>query len=46
MAAAAALPEIDNARPSDSDDAGVRGERGAGIGVAGEEREGRKLLRS
>ena len=45
LAAAAALPETGNTRPSDGDGAGARGERGVGIGVEGE-REGRKLLGS
>ena len=39
LAAGAALIEIGNARPSDGDDAGARGERGVG----GRER-GKKLL--
>ena len=43
LAATAALPETGNAWPSDGDDAGARGERGAGIDVGGK-REGKKLL--
>ena len=45
LAAAAALPETDNARPSDGDGVGARGERDVGDGV-GEKREGKKLLRT
>ena len=45
LAAAAAPLEIDSAWPSDGDGTGVRGERGAGVGVVGE-REGKKLLRT
>ena len=37
MAAVEALPETDNARSSDGDGAGARGERDAGVGV-GEKR--------
>ena len=43
LAVAVALPEIDNAWPSDGDGVGVRGERGVGIDVGGK-REGKKLL--
>ena len=39
LSAAASLPEIGNVRPSDSDDASVRGERGAGVGVGGKRGE-------
>ena len=46
LPAAAALSEIGNARPSDDDGTGTRGERGAGIDVVGKEREERKLLQS
>ena len=42
---AAALPEIGNARPSDGNGVGVRGERGVGVGVR-EKREGKKLLQT
>ena len=42
MSAAAALPEIGNAWPSDGDGAGARGERDMGVGVEGK-REGKKL---
>ena len=45
MAAVEALPETDNAWPSDGDGAGARGERDAGVGV-GRKREGKKLLRA
>ena len=41
MTAAAALLEIGNAWPSDSDGVGARGERGTRVGVGGKrEREG------
>ena len=45
LAAAAALPDIGNARPSDGDGVGVRGERGASVGVEGK-RERKKLLQT
>ena len=45
LAATAALLEIGNARPSDGDGAGARGERGAGVGVRGK-REEKRLLRT
>ena len=45
LTATAALPEIGNARPSDGDGVGTRGERGAGVSV-GEKREGKKLLQT
>ena len=38
LAAVAALLETSNARPSDDDGVGARGERGASVGVKGEER--------
>ena len=43
LAAAAALLEISNAWPSNGDGVGMRGVRGACIGV-GEKREGKNLL--
>ena len=43
LAAAEALPETSNARPSDGNGTGVRGERGTGVGIE-EKREGKKLL--
>ena len=45
LAAAAALPETSNMRPSDDDGTCARGERGTGIDVRGK-REGKKLLRT
>ena len=42
LVAAATLPETSNAWPSDDDSTGMRGERGASVGVG--EREGKKLL--
>ena len=45
LTAVAAQLEIGNARPSDGDGTGARGERGAGVSV-GEKREGKKLLRT
>ena len=45
LVATAALLEIGNARPSDGDSVGTRGERGVGIDVGGK-REGKKLLRT
>ena len=45
LVAAQALPETSNARPSDGDGAGARGERGTSIGVR-EKREEKKLLRA
>ena len=45
LAAAAALLEIGNAWPSDGDGVGVRGERGASVGVEGK-RERKKLLQT
>ena len=43
LAAAVALLETGNVRPSNGDDTGMRGERGAGIGIGGK-RYGKKLL--
>ena len=45
LAAATAMPETDNTRPSDGDGTGARGERSADVSVGGK-REGKKLLRT
>ena len=45
LTAAVALPEIEDAWPSNGAGAGARGERGVGIGVGGESEEN-KLLRT